>query len=420
MSGTAAVVTQKLPDSTPSETPLPRRDWVLLPLLSVVTIAILAISVEVTARRMFSRLTTKPADCMILSDDPSVYPRGIPRCECWSKVSEGELTNYRFNSDGYRMDQDFGPKPPGVYRIVLLGTSNTFGAQVPRPETFAGLLPDALARKTGMKVEVYNQAMTDEYPSVLAAHFDEALKFKPDMILWTVNQTELKPLGIVTAPVKPSKADTDVSFAAKVSGMYMRMRVALTKASFADYIANGFRTRTVAPTVLSHYIYGSSSQHMKALLAMPEWSVGYLRTEPSAAWHEWLTNFDRDYAKIAAQAKHAGIPLVVTVVPKQEVALMLAMGEWPSGYDPYKMGDEMRRIVESHGGTFIDILPDIRSRLYPGQEVPYLRVEGHLNAQGQAMISDILLRKLTSGAVPALSHAAAPALAPAQTQARRN
>jgi hypothetical protein len=104
---------------------LSRRDWILLPAVGLFTIVFLASLTELIAREMYPRLITKGEDCIV--KDPVTGARGIPHSVCWEKIPEGELTQYRFNSSGYRSDEDFGSKLPGTYRIVMMGTSFTIG-----------------------------------------------------------------------------------------------------------------------------------------------------------------------------------------------------------------------------------------------------------------------------------------------------
>jgi hypothetical protein len=77
----------------PGEPKLPRRDWILLPILGILTMLVLAASVEGIAIGMFPQLGVGPAgeDCMVFSD-PAAGSRGIPNCKIWEKIPEGELT----------------------------------------------------------------------------------------------------------------------------------------------------------------------------------------------------------------------------------------------------------------------------------------------------------------------------------------
>jgi hypothetical protein len=82
------------------------------------------------------------------------------------------------------------------------------------------------------------------------------------------------------------------------------------------------------------------------------------------------------------------------------------MGEWRPEFDPFKLGNELRSIITSHGGIYIDILPDFRN--IPNPEQGYYPVEGHLNGRGHAIIARLLAKELTIGAVPALRVSAQP------------
>ena len=172
------------------EVKLPGRDWILLPALSLLTICLLAGSVEWAAHRRFGRLGIPAENCLVVND-PSDGARGIPNCVLWEKIPEGNLIEYRFNSSGYRDDANFGPKPPGTYRIVMVGTSVAAGFRVPQAKTVAALLPAELSRRTGRKVEIYNEALPWRSPSSVARHFNEALAANPDLILWILSPLDI-------------------------------------------------------------------------------------------------------------------------------------------------------------------------------------------------------------------------------------
>jgi len=91
---------------------------------------------------------------------------------------------------------------------------------------------------------------------------------------------------------------------------------------------------------------------------------------------------------------------VVVYLPRGQQAAMISMNDWPQDYDPFKLDDELRSIIEHHGGIYLDILPDFRTIPHP--ERGFYRVEGHPNAQGHALISNLLAKELTGGAVPEL------------------
>src|ERR1700722_1008009 len=135
------------------EEKLPRRDWIVLPMLSLLTAALMAVSTESITRRTFSPSETSLNSCLILSETASGV-RGIPNSVCWEKIPENKLTEYRFDCLGYRTGMACTPKPPGTYRIVMIGSSIAMGDRVPIEKTLATLLPKELSRITGHNVEL--------------------------------------------------------------------------------------------------------------------------------------------------------------------------------------------------------------------------------------------------------------------------
>jgi hypothetical protein len=368
------------------EKKLPRRDWILLPLLSLVTIIFLTTFSEFIARRVFTYTSTYGETYMVINSS-SQSMGGVPNSVIWAKIPEGELTEYRLNSSGYRSNTDFGPKPPGTYRIVAIGSSLVLGLHVPIEKVFATTLSPELSQLTGKKVETINLGMAGSAgtPPVINLRFKDALAAQPDMILRVVTpwdiQHELSRASTNDGNTTPT---TRESLLTKVIG---KVHGHLSHAAF----------------LLQHYLYQSQSQYVNTYLINGDttYNSGFLSDDLNEEWKKQLNQFDKDDAAVQERVKAAGVPMVTVFVPLRAQAAMISMGEWPAGYNPYRLDDELHRIVTSHGGTYIDILPDIQN--IPNPEQGYHPLEGHLNAHGHAMISRLLAKELTNGAVPALN-----------------
>ncbi len=400
----------------PQEAKLPRRDWILLPALSLLTICVLVFFTEFISREAFSTSLTSPFNCMAIHD-PALAWEATPNSVCWGKFPETQLVEYRFNSCGHRAGMECGPKPPGTYRIVMIGSSFGLGYLMAREKTFAALLPEVLMQQTGRKVELYNECMAGRPPRTIALRFNEVLAAKPDMILWELNPWDVQiptfempehyvipqaggnhtpATGNVPRPVAPASHRTKTAIA--IASIPHAVHGVWSHSSSWVWL-HALRWYLDTATLIRHYLYESQSEYLRSFL-MREDEAGFLRAEPSAEWKDHLQQFDMYAADIEKQAKAAGVPLVVVLVPNRAQAAMISMGEWPADYDPYKLDEELRNIIERHGGTYIDILPDIRT--IPNPEQYYLPVDGHPDAQGHAMISRLLAKELTGGAVPAL------------------
>jgi len=92
-----------------------------------------------------------------------------------------ELYGSKLNSRGFN-DAEFQPKKKGVFRIVALGDSFTFGV-VPRENNYLKVTEKALQDK-GYDVEILNMGIIStgpkDYVSVLA---NEGLELDPDLVL---------------------------------------------------------------------------------------------------------------------------------------------------------------------------------------------------------------------------------------------
>lgn len=97
------------------------RGWILLPGLSLLTICLVAVSTELLSRRCFPMSHVGFQNCFARNDltgNAAVKPNSV----CWEQAAEGNLkAEYRFNSGGHRAGADLSSKPPGTYRIVLIG-----------------------------------------------------------------------------------------------------------------------------------------------------------------------------------------------------------------------------------------------------------------------------------------------------------
>ena len=392
------------------EAELPRRDWILLPLISLLTIAVVVGSTELIARHLFPQ-TKKTIYAMV--HDSSVAMRGYPNVVCrGSNNHDIPATEYRLNSCGHRTSLGCGPRSTGVYRMVLVGSSVALGEGVPMEKTIAALLPKEISQQTGRKVELYNEGMWSEVPHVIAQNFNVVQAANPDMILWvlTPHDITVTPLTL-DAENSPQAAGKGGTAPGQQAGfllrLWRRVKESLSTKSVPDTIGELWQHALddygTPPSVilLQHVLYESQSQYVKSYLRRGDDDAGFLQAHLSPQWQSFLQAFNTDAARVEAQAKAAGVPLVVVLVPNRAQAAMISMGEWPAGYDPYKLGDELRSIIVSHGGIYADILPGFRT--IPNPEQYYFPVDGHPNTEGHEIIANLLAKALTNASVPALS-----------------
>jgi hypothetical protein len=375
-----------------SETKLPRRDWILLPSIGLLTIFLLGGCLELVGTWMFPWEGRSLTRCMVLND-PSTGLRGIPNTICQGRPAEGQTVEYRFNNHGHRAAMDWAPKLPGTYRIVMPGSSIVFGDGVASEQTIASLLPARLSAQTGRRVEVYNEGMGFGFPRSVALRFDsEVLGAKPDMILWALTPTDIEhvsDLGLNPALEKSGGAGKSASF---LTIAREKIHAAFASKSITEtltYVLNQTRTAFL----LQHFLDESQSQYLKNVL------VGggppFLRAEPEAKWLDELRQFDAYAAEVEQKARAANVPFVAVLLPVRAQAALISIGEWPQGIDPYKVDRDVRSIITSHDGIFVDILPGFRN--IPNPEQYYFPYDGHPNAAGNEIFANLLAKELNNG-----------------------
>jgi hypothetical protein len=277
----------------------------------------------------------------------------------------------------------------------MVGTSVAAGFRVQQEKTFAALLPKELSRGTGRKIDLYNEGMPWRSPQIIAHNFNDVLLARPDMILWILTPVDIERTAWAVAPTKDD--DKSLSLWMKT---WRRIKTTFVHESLASFISKAFKhTRTA--TLLSDMLYASPSLYVKNSVIGESDQREFLKSEPSAELQSRIEEFNSNAAQIEDQARDAGIPLVAVLVPDRTQAAMISMmGEWPNGFDPYKLDNELRSIIVSHGGTYIDILPDYRA--VPNPQRGYFAIDGHPNADGHATITRLLAKGLTAGSIPAL------------------
>ena len=324
----------------PKASKLLSRDWILLPGISLLTIALIILTLDLIQWYMLSTSSGSGEDCIIF-DDPSTGARGRPNSVCYEKPAEGEFTEYRLNSCGHRTSLECDSKPKGSYRIVLVGGSYAMGMRVPIEKAFATLLPLELSQLTGWNVELYNEGMPWRPPRIISDHFDVVLRPNPNLILWIIAPSDvwnpLYPDRLSASPASPVAGGDKQSVPVKIENEGRREFVYA-----ADLFRSFFRS-----ILIRYVLYKSQSWTINSYLRQPpdtyEQKIHgpeYLKREPSEEWQRHLLEFETNVASIIKQAGAAGVPVAVTLLPERPQAAMIARGEWPASFDPYKLDTE--------------------------------------------------------------------------------
>jgi lysophospholipase L1-like esterase len=291
------------------------------------------------------------------------------------------------NADGLR-DHDFVvPKPPGTYRILVLGDSFTWGVGLNIEETIPKQLEAALRTSTPGPIEVVNASVPGmNTVNELAMLKETGLKYDPDMILlvYLLNDVDFKPElaprsynEAAATPVVQIDAGRDVTKWSKWKGV------------------RGLVLQVEQVSALARYLVPRGGQllHGMGLLNSVEFSwiakvfQGFDDANPG-----WLES-KRALREMAEIAREKQIPFVVAIYP-----LLV-------GLENYQ-GRLANRAVEQYARSIgaaeaIDLLPVFEGRNGRSFWVNY--ADHHPNAEAHRMVTAALLPVVRRYVPPAVA-----------------
>lgn len=373
-----------------------RRDWIVLPAIALVTALGIVGLAEVTARIAFPQQRAILASCFVLND-PVHGVRGKPGCTFDEARGESESVRYRLDDLGYRNPEGLLTNSAGAFRIVMTGSSIALAEHVAQPQSAAAILPQLLQRQTGRRTVLYNEGIGFGFVRNTDLRFQDVLKLSPDLILWMITPYDV--LG--ASLVNPTKSGVSWGNRSLLSKVKSRILTYFANETFQQAISD-FLGRTRTAFAFRYLVYRSPSLYLKSYLAQVDSEEGFLRKNLSPEWLGHMEEVQKDSADISRKAHAAHIPLVVVYVPNHAQAEMIAMGQTPSGYDPYQLDARLRSMMTAEGDIYLDILPAYRNLPVADIQQDYLPVDGHPNASGQALIARLIAQQLTSGVIPAL------------------
>ena len=372
------------PPAPPSSRRLPRRDWVVLPLLALATVLVMVGAVESGARILMPEAAQDPC----IGTDPVIGHRARPFCVSKTKSPESPWVENRYNDCGYRSVTSCKPPPAGTVRIAVIGSSTSWGYHVPYGQTWFARTGVALTAACNRPVDVQNLGGLFSL-SQIAVRADEAAALKPDVAVMLIAPFDLEQLE--TGPFKPATATgSDGTAKDKPSGLK-----ALQNAILDSRAVIGAQ----------HLIFAQPASYVPLYLRYKD-KADFLRPPFTPAWRQRLAYLDDAVGYISARFKARGTPFVLGYVPQQAQADIVAGKLKIAGVDPFAIDRAIEAIAARHGVIFRDLTPAFET--VPSAPALYLNVDGHLNDAGNALLAKMMAASLSgSSQIPAFGTCAA-------------
>lgn len=355
---------------------LSRRDWILLPLLSLLTIALLFVGAEVSTRIFWS--TEDKGYCVWF--DPAEGPHGKPNCTSIEKIPEGQRVVEHFNECGYRSESPCGPKPPGAARIALLGSSIAEGYVIPYEKTVGATMTNLLHAHCGLPVQLENLGAEACLPIYSYRHMGEALKLQPDAVVLIVNPWDLeqdvnpKLLALRDAPMPVNRASAPSA--------------RLTFIQRAQLWSRSSRALAVA----QHYLLQNRRTFLKIYLGAGGDHGAFLRVPFSRAWERRFEVTEVLIREMAAKSHAAGVPFILVGVPERAQVLLLDEDHPPAGVDPWAFTRRLAQIAQGSGVLYVDGLKVFSTA--PDRDDLFYVMDGHPTPEAQQLLGRAAAREL--------------------------
>ena len=364
-----------LPAQERNEKRLPRRDWILLPLIAVLTIVCIVAVSEVASRFIWPDHETDP--CYVKSGRFGAHFR--PNCQSRVKAAEGPWVVNQYNACGYRSTESCGPKPPDSIRVAVLGSSSSYGYLVPYNSSYYVVAERALSNACRRRVEFQNLGVLALPLHDVYLRMGEALALKPDVLLLSLDAYDV---------AKFLQFDPSVT-----SGGEPQLKVAeAQKKDWLRYHVIQPIKSSRAVMMLQHYMYQNPSTYANLYLLEGD-NANYLRPPFTENWQKRLSNVDLMLRSMSKQASAAGVPMAIILMPS---AAEVALENTPArpGVNPMALDTAVARIASRYDVRVINPLPDFAGQ-HDVMKMFYV-VDGHTGAAGQQIIGNTVVKALLS------------------------
>ena len=362
---------------------LPARDYILIPLTSLLTIACMVVIAEMSSRAIWPEQTLNTC----VEKDQFGILHAKPNCTSETKTAESPWVSYHFNACGYRTDAACGPKPAGAIRIVMLGSSISEGLHVVYDQTFAERTAKALEKATGRQVQIENLALATMSPLHVYRRLDEALALHPDLVVYAVAPLDLEH---TIDPVELANRNNPLVTLSSPPTLAKN-----TPIKKLQNLLNDSRAFQIA----QHFLFSNTETFLRLYMAYGD-KADYLRHPLSAHWKGYFADFDLILADMGSRLNKAGIPFFVMAVPSRQAGALMSVAQRPPHSDAFLFGQEIQDMAARDDFEYVDAIrefsktPDCDRFFYP--------VDLHITGEGHALLANVLLRKLYASGIPAL------------------
>ncbi len=351
-------------EAQPVARSLPKRDLWLLPLIAFLTLILMAGGSELAARLVWPEHEVTP--CLHTNTSGDVV--AIPHCVSHVKTAEGPWLTNLYNECGLRATGPCQGFDPRNTRIVVLGSSTSWGYMVPFEQVWSTRLAQRLSRRCGgTPVDV------QAFPGFAdingnARRIDAALQLRPDMIIMVITPLDLESIsarGFV--PPRPGQ---------------MVAKVEDKPESFIGWLRNAV-SESRAAKIAEHFLYRNPNTYVPAFLTNGD-KADFLRTPLSRRWRQRVQAVDDGLHYFQAHLR--GVPMMILFAPQQAQAQLISEDQMHvANVDPTALPRALSQVAHENGVLFADA-SDQFEQINAAEDMFY-NADGHLNGAGHDLLA---------------------------------
>jgi hypothetical protein len=360
-----------------------RRDYILLPLLSLATVVLMLGASEWITRSLWPEQTDDP--CFVQNDVLGF--RYKPNCVSRTKNAEGSWVTNKFNECGYRSETSCKQKPSISLRMTVIGSSVSMGLFVPYRETFFAITGRQLSADCGRSVDVQNLGVPEESILDVYARLDEVIALRPDLVVYPLTPFDVEQGVNLTALAEQVEAPF-------VHTVPHRTYKRTTFAELQRTVRNS-RSALIA----QHLLFADDNRFVQLYMMYGD-KAAFLRKPMSPAWSERFAGTNMVLTAMAARLRRENIPFMVVAVPSRAEAALLHVKRQMPDTDPYAFGRLISAMAEEQAALALDLVQTFAAE--PSVQGLFYVVDGHLTAAGQKVVAGALTTTIESK-VPAFT-----------------
>lgn len=384
-------------------TTMPKRDWLLLSALAILTAFLLMLATETALSRRYTKSSRTLGNCLDYAHAGAGIPN-LANCKTVDKSYETPLVHYTFNACGLRSDVGCQPFQPGSTTIAMLGTSVGMGQWVDDDQTLGHQIEMDTARAGGQEIHVANYSRMEEAPPAMVQLLPQILQKRPNMVLVVLSPYDVK---IATTNLQKAASIAKLTHVGRIQWwMHYLSTIVQTESpsELAYTLYDHLRSRVQGSRLaawIDDYVYANDARYVRQYLNGEMTETGYLDPHPTTYWEKSYVGLDEEIRQMSALTHERGIPLVVVLLPTHAQSILLAYPaiarEFPA-VDPYYLGRRVQSMVASDGGIFLNLYPDYAGRKDLGAD--YYYDNGHPDAKALAIFAQMMTAHLEREDIP--------------------